>query len=174
MLFLFLIVIEVSKLSWTRLQGSWSRKFKIPEIPSNIITIANLLPLCVVFGAYSSEPRSCLVQSFGLTLNVRGLSSTVSYCALWIQGIPFQKLWGFLPKVDGFYKWDLECLDPSRVSVTQNLARQELVSHLQYLIVKLLTPGLCRNLSQTKLGTANLWNIVHVLSTFFIEFAFSK
>lgn len=35
-----------------------------------------------------------------------------------------------------------------------------------------LTPGFHRNLPPTKLETANLWNTV--LSTFFLEFAFSK
>lgn len=50
-----------------------------------------LVQLCIVFGAYSSESRSCLIQSFGLTLNVSGCSSTASYCALQTQGIPFQQ-----------------------------------------------------------------------------------
>lgn len=74
-----LILIGVSKLSWTRLQGSCYRKFKIPEVPS-----VTPVQLCAVFGAYSSEPRSCLIQSFGLTLNISSLSKTVSYCALQI------------------------------------------------------------------------------------------
>lgn len=40
------------------------------------------------------------------------------------------------------------------------------ISHLQYLVVKFLKPGFYRNLSQTKLETANLWNTVHVLVLF--------
>lgn len=104
-------------LAGTRLQGGCSRQFQIPEL--SIISYL-LCDLVSYAGHVLAEPRSHLIQSLGLVLNVSGLSTTKSCCTWRIQGIPSQsrKHEDFFRKVEGFYKRDSAYWDPKRVSVT--------------------------------------------------------
>lgn len=165
----FLIVIGVSRLSWTRLQGSCSRKFQIPEVSS----VTSCAIVCCIRGIFLrtkilSDP---VVWAY---LECQWLEHHHELQCLVDSGNPFSEIMRLLPWSGWILHVRFEMLgskqsfcntEPSQAgdSFTSSVSDNET-----------LTPGFLRNLSQTKLETANLWNTVHVLSTFFLEFAFSK
>lgn len=88
----FLIVIECPSLAEQGCRVLVPENFKYQryhQLP--------LVQLSVVFGAYSSEPRFYLVQSFGLTLNVSGLSHHHELLCLADSGNPFSEIMRLLP-----------------------------------------------------------------------------